>query len=618
MPSTHKPMSDFTGGPPPSSGNTGTGGGIGAGMPSGPSSPIAQPSAAATPSQNAEEFLVNYNEQFKDAEPTPFRDDVIQQTLSILIGKNKPNPLLIGPAGVGKTKIVEDIARRLANNDPGLPDNLQDYVIYELPLSNIVAGSSLVGEMEAKIQAVLDFLTEPKKKRILFIDEIHQLVESTNKQTYGQIAQIMKPTLSRGLIKCIGATTSQDASMLMDDPALNRRFSRVIVDELTKQQTTQILNSLTSSFIAHYNNKIAINTDLLPVITELADTYHVPGYHRPDTAITLLDRACGEALINRKIQEQLVANDPVLLQALKANPVVTLTEKVVKTTAIRLTTGNSKPESLDVDKLKQALSRIKGQDEAVKTIVRHLREFDMGLFEKTKPMTMLFIGPSGVGKTEVTKIISQELNGTQPLVLNMTEYNSPASINRIIGSPAGYVGYDSHQELPFDALESNPYQIILLDEFEKCHPAIQTLFMQAFDEGYIKTNKGQTIDFSKSIIIATTNACKQTVKRGLGFTSETSTEVNVSDLSKFFDIALLNRFYDRLTFNPISKETYAEILQETYIRQRERVLQNNRFTLEPVIPDDKLQELVDTSYNEEFGARPAERTAQTYIMDQVL
>ena len=190
---------------------------------------------------DAEELLINYNEKFKSAGPTLFRDQIVYQVCGVLIGKNKPNCVLVGPAGTGKTKIVEDLAWRLTTNDPILPDKLRGSVIYELPLSNIVSGSTLVGQMEQKLKTVMEFI-QADVKRILFIDEIHQLCG--DQQTYGKIAQIIKPFLARGEIRVIGATTSQEAGMLLDDPALNRRFSRIIVDEFTQSQTIEVLKSI--------------------------------------------------------------------------------------------------------------------------------------------------------------------------------------------------------------------------------------------------------------------------------------------------------------------------------------------------------------------------------------
>ncbi|MGN0552840.1 MAG: AAA family ATPase, partial [Oscillospiraceae bacterium] len=238
-----------------------------------------------TSENNAIEYLINYNECFKDEEPIMFRNGVIQQTLSCLIGKFKPNALLVGAAGVGKTKIVEDIARRIANDDSLIPEQLKGYTIYELPLSNIVSGSGLVGDVEKKTKNILEFAQDPENKVILFIDEVHVLIN--NNSTYEKIAQLMKPALARGNLKVIAATTLQESQNLMDDPAFNRRFTRIIVDELTKEQTKEVLLQIKNSMFEHYFRKIAISDKILDEVVTIAEEYKSMGAHRPDTAITL-------------------------------------------------------------------------------------------------------------------------------------------------------------------------------------------------------------------------------------------------------------------------------------------------------------------------------------------
>lgn len=572
-------------------------------------------------------LFINYNEKFKSEPKVLFRDEIIEQLLSILIGKDKPNGLLIGPAGTGKTAIVETIASMLENNDPLIPDQLKGYTIWELPLANVVAGASLVGQLEENVKMVVSAMEDPKQKAILFIDEIHQVI--TGGGTYDKIAQILKPALARGNMHVIGATTLQEANNLANDPAFNRRFSRVIVDELSRPQTIEILKNVKPAFINHYKN-IIINDDLLETVAVLADQYRPAGSHRPDNALTLLDRTIGEAVVNRKVQifnlQAKVDEDPndttaaTMLQAITSVPTIPITDNQIKKTAISLATGNSKRDTMDMDKVKESFSRIKGQDEACKEVIKMISRTESNLFPNSRPTTMLFIGPSGVGKTEISKIMATELTGQKPIILNMTEYSDPATINRIIGSPAGYVGSDSHAELPFDELESNPYAIILLDEFEKAHQSVQRLFYTVFDEGTLTDNHGKVIDFSKSIIIATTNAGYQELKTPMGFEqSKSSSKASIKELSKFFDPALVNRFTHKIYFNTISKETYKTILLETYIRESTRIMNDNvRIKLDATIPDDVLDELVEKSYHEAFGARPAFQTVKTYIEDQVL
>lgn len=570
------------------------------------------------------DFLIDYNKKFKAAQPVLFRDDVIYKTMAILIGKTKPNPLLIGPAGVGKTAIVEDIARRLANNDQTIPDKLKGYTIYELPLSAIVAGSGIVGQLEEKIQTVVDFINNPKNKAIVFIDEIHQLAGKS--QTYEKIAQILKPALARGEMHCIGATTTQEVKDLMDDPAFNRRFSRRIVEELSKAQTVEILTNMKGSFFSHYSNRILLDTAVCETTVALADTYRAAGSHRPDNAITLLDRACGEAIINRKKAELAAqaAGDMALLQALQSVPAIRLSEKQLKQTAISLMTGDAKCDDLDEDVLNNKLADIKGQEDVLSEIKDSLIRYSLHLYPQEKPLTFLFAGTSGVGKTEVAKIIAETLTGIKPITLNMTEYHSPASINRIIGSPAGYIGSDSHAELPFDILESNPYQVILLDEFEKGDKAVQRLFMSAFDEGFIKTSRGAIIDFSKSIIIATTNAGHKEIKNTLGFgnsssDSKPSRATIIKELSAWFDTELLNRFKYIHTFNELSEDIYREIIMNKYHKEIERIkADHRRFSFPDNIPDADMDEIVKKTYVPAFGARPASKAVQDYIEDMAI
>lgn len=611
-------LNNFTG-KPTGGGNAPTGGN-GTGVPTIPSPQM--------PANDPTDMLINYNERFAQSGTILYRDEVIQQTISVLIGKNKPNALLVGPAGVGKTKIIEDIAYRLQNNDPLIPDTLKGYTIYELPLQNVVAGASFLGQFEENVKAVVDFISDPKEKAILFIDEIHQLTEESSTSTYKKIAQILKPALARGDMKCIGATTTQEAKSLLTDPAFSRRFSQLTVDELTSEQTLEILINSKAGFFSHYNNKVTIDDDTLKTVVTFANEYKKAGNHRPDNALTLLDRSISDAIVDRKVKElnAQASGDQNLIQAFKSMPIIPLTERQIKKTAINLATGNSKPTDFDEDAINNALSRIKGQDNAVTKLVQALKEHNSPFYkytaaneEKNKPETFLFVGPSGVGKTEVTKIISKYITGTDPIVLNMTEYNSSASINRIIGAPPGYVGYTSNAELPFDILSTNPYQIILLDEFEKCDEAVKTLFMQAFDEGFITTSKGTVIDFSRAVIIATTNAGNQDFKKSLGFNAVDGTDASVADLSKFFDVALLNRFNHILTFNPISKETYREIVQETYKRDVTRILTDYpRTVILPEIPDDDLDEIVESTYEKNFGARPAAKAVKKYVLNQVL
>ena len=577
-----------------------------------PAFPVAQAN------DGIDQYLVNLNEKHKNSQPILYREAVIEQTMGILITAKKPNVILIGAAGVGKTAIAEDIARRITNNDPSVPDALKDHTLYELPLANLVAGAMYQGMVEENIKTVIEFLE--KSKAIVFIDEIHMLLSGDN--SYQKVAQILKPALARGTIKVVGATTSQEYKNLQTDPAFNRRFSRVLVDEFTQDQTKDILTTMIPVFVKHYGPLIQLGPDIIQTATIIADQYHAPGNHRPDTAITLLDRSIATAIMARKKQEQAAANDPNLLAAINAVPFIPVTESIIKKTARRIMMGVAKSNDFDVDELKQSMTVIKGQDDVVDHVLDKLYRRSLGLRTPKQPLSFLFAGPSGVGKTEITRIVARELTQCDPIILNMTEYNSSADITRIIGAPPGYVGYSEHSELPFDILETNPYQIILLDEFEKSHPSIQALFMSVLDDGVLTMAKGNTIDFSNSIIIATTNAGHTANAKTLGFTQSKavkSHQNDVSMLSKYFRPEILNRFSAIYTFNPISKETYREILQDKFLREKARLMKERPGTTLPdVIPDDVLDDMVDKTYAEEFGARPAAKAVNEFIEDCVM
>ena len=346
-------------------------------------------------SWNSTDFLINYNKKYKKSMPTMFRDSIIHQTLSCLIGKFKPNALLVGAAGVGKTKIVEDIARMLAANDPLIPDQLAGYTIWELPLSNIVSGSGIVGDIEEKTQAVLAFASNPKNKVILFIDEVHMLLSGI--RHYDSIAQMMKPVLARNDTKFICATTLQEVQNLMQDPAFNRRFTRLIVDELSQAQTIQVLQQLKNSMCEHYENKVVLTDDIIEEIISIADEYKTMGSHRPDNAITLLDRAMADAFINKKIEEKALLSSGAAKKSQRQNSSIELDAPSIRKVAMKIMTGNNEKTEFNIDELRSSLSVIKGQDKIVEYMIDVIERDNLNIFPRIKPLTLLFAGNSGVG-----------------------------------------------------------------------------------------------------------------------------------------------------------------------------------------------------------------------------
>lgn len=618
-------LSNFTPNDDDANNPTGSGGGSGA-----PNIVSVGPYAPATPSHNhaitggsdIDDMLINYNEEYKSSAPALFRDEIVTQTMSIISSSRKPNALLVGPAGVGKTAIVEEIARRIANQEASVPPQLVNTTIYELPIATLVAGAGIVGELENRITEIIKFAQDPGNDVLLFIDEIHIITDDSN-PTYSKIAQILKPALARGYLRVIAATTTGEAKRLDDDPAFKRRFSSVIVDELTSEQTRSILDVVLPGMLTHYENKVSVAPDVLDDIVTTADRLMSTG-HRPDTAITLLDRALSHSVISHHaaIQEAFASGNASYAQMLQQIVQIPLTSKRLNTIAMRLVTGQSQPPQLDVETLEHELSRLKGQENVLPRIVDALRRRELGIFPQTRPTSWLFAGASGVGKSETAKIIAKMVTGQKPILLNMAEFHDAHTINRIIGSPSGYVGSDSARERPFDTLASNPYRVIILDEFEKAHMSVQRLFLSALDTGEIQMANGPAVDLSRCIVIATTNAGRQKLSGSrMGFGEEKNTLSKQSlakELQKSFDAELLGRFDDLIAFMPLGANEYAEILRDEYDRQVARICAENPGMSFDPIDDGTIARLVEETWLVDQGARPAIRAIRSFIEDSLL
>ena len=596
------------------------GGGSGSSGPSIPLSALLGPTL--TGGSDINDMLINYNETYKSATPALFRDEIVTQTMSIISSSRKPNALLVGPAGVGKTAIVEEIARRIANKEASVPPQLANTTIYELPIATLVAGAGIVGDLENRITEIIKFAQDANNDALLFIDEIHLIADSNN-TTYAKIAQILKPAMARGYIRVIAATTMGEAKKLDDDPAFKRRFSSVIVDELTREQTRDILDIVLPGMLTHYQNKVTVAPDVLDEIVMTADRLMSTG-HRPDTAITLLDRALSHSVISHHaaIQEALASGNTTSAQMLQQITHIPLTAKRLNTIAMLLVTGQSQPPHLDVTALQTELSRLRGQEEVLPRIVDALRRRELNIFPSTRPTSWLFAGASGVGKSETATIISSMVTGQKPIILNMAEYHDSASINRIIGSPTGYVGSDSAKERPFDTLASNPYRVIVLDEFEKADMSVQRLFLSALDTGEIQMANGPAVDLSRCIVIATTNAGRQKLSGSqMGFGDHkhsVSKQSLTKELQKSFDAELLGRFDDLIAFMPLGADDYAQILRDEYDRQVKRICAERPDLSFDPIDDDTIARLVDETWLVDQGARPAIRAIRALIEDLLL
>lgn len=563
---------------------------------------------------------INMNDEAVSYDDALFRDDEIEQTINVLNQRKKPNVLLIGDAGVGKTQIAEQIAKDLNDNQTLASKRLNGYTLYNLPLENIVSGKSFVGQLEKELQDILAFMSNPENKAIVFIDEIHRLMG--NDETYNKIRQILKPALSRGDLKVIGATTTTESRKVLDDPAFKRRFTRISIPELTAEQTRVIIEKVKPTYETHFG--VELKNTLIPRLINLADEYKLANSKRPDNVLTLLDRVMTDAKT-----ELIKAQDIAGKQSLPKPKTLKLNENHLKRSArkmVNYTTHTSKTLHQD---LKDVLDeKIVGQQKAKDALVDAIKRKELSLFKSDKPDSFLFAGATGVGKTEIAKLISETLYGKNSLIrLNMTEYVDATSLNRIKGSPDGYVGSTSDKERPFDKMENNPHQVVLLDEFEKAHPNVQQYFMQALDEGFVETERGVTIDFSKAIVIATTNAgVDDLAKPQVGFGKKTISKKDLTQaLQQSFKPELINRFKRVIAFEPIEKEDYMKVIAVKYNELVKSLKEEQIFNISPEkIGSDHIddyafiKELTNKHFNPMLGARSAKDAVRALIEEKAI
>lgn len=574
-----------------------------------------------------EDLLINYNEKCKNEKPILYRDKQIFKTLATLSSKNKPNVILIGEAGCGKTKIVEDIARVIENNDEIIPKRLKNKKIYELPISSLMAETGIRGSLEEKLKKIIAFFEDESNNAILFIDEIHQLFKENN-PFIEDVSQMLKPVLARGNIRIIGATTVQESKHLLNDPALNRRFSDVIVPLLKREETINIIENILPEY--HKFHNVGLDPTNIKSLVDIAEKYKKVGMNRPDNAITLLDRCMADKALEFQIHKKniITSGNQTAISAIKNIPFPILSVSDIEKSAKNLLYGDERMDENSFNEtIKKLNSEIIGQNKMKEVLIKRLRSKNLGAFTEKKPLSLLFAGLTGTGKSQTAKILAKTFlcDENSIININMSEYHSPASINRIIGSPSGYVGYNSNKEMPLDSLEVNPAQIVLLDEFEKADSSVQKLFMQALDDGFIKMTTGKIINFSKAIVIATTNAgVNELSKNPIGLIKSEKSETNViKTLKKSFPVELLNRFTDIIFFDSISKDDYKNIIILKYnkiIKDMNKNLPNLTFTpqeIDNTLVSEDLENLIETSYNRIFNGRPAEKAVKEYIEEKI-
>ena len=509
------------------------------------------------------------------------RDKELNLIIETLIRKNKNNPLLVGDAGVGKTAIVEELVRRI--NLKEVPKSLQNKRIIMLEMGSLVAGTKYRGEFEEKLTKVIREL-ENNPNIILFIDEIHTMVNAGGAEGAINASDILKPYLARGKVKIIGATTTHEYNkFILKDKALNRRFELIKICEPSILETEEILNKIKPSFEKHYNIKITQKN--ISDIVHLTNRY-ISDRRNPDKSIDILDSVCAMKEVSNKtsniidsykykkeeiikLKEEMVKkndfvraleyhNEEVKIDKIlnkKMKQTIKITEQDILNLISRkcnIPIINKKNKYKELENF--LLNNLIGQDEAIKKIIKNMINFD-----EDKPLSLLLTGSTGVGKTETVKLISKFLN-INLLRLDMSEYNQDITINRLVGSSAGYVGYDDGAI--FDSIKMEPFTCILVDELEKASPSVMNLFLQILDEGFVTNAKGEKIDFKNTMIFMTSNV-KGTKK--IGFMESSNTYTN--DFSKEF----VARFTDIIEFNDITEDMLEAYLKKNNIKDKSLV-----------------------------------------------
>jgi ATP-dependent Clp protease ATP-binding subunit ClpC len=518
------------------------------------------------------------------------REEELQRLIQILLKKTKNNPILIGEPGVGKTAIVEGLAYKIANNEI---KELQNKQIIELTVSSILAGTSLRGELEKKLEDLIKQL-ENNYNIILFIDEIHTIMLDNT------ISNVLKPALARGQLTIIGATTTEEYYKYIEkDPALERRFQPILINEPTLEQTLQILENIIPSFEQHHNVKY--NKEILFNLIKLSQRY-IPNRNLPDKVIDLIDEAATYVKTEKN-------KNIVELEDIK--------EIISKQTGIPISKMDQS-ETNKIANLEELLkTKIIGQDEAIEKVSKIIKIAKAGLNISKRPYgVFLFLGPTGVGKTYFAKVLAETIfSGSEDIIrLDMSEFKEKHEVAKLLGAPPGYVGYEKDGILTL-AIKKNPYTVILLDEIEKAHPEVFDIFLQVFDEGHLKDSKGRTLVFYDTIIIMTSNIGSNLIfnliKENPNISNEELKQKLIPEILKFLRPEILNRIDEVIVFKPLNKESVIKII-ELELNEISKKIEENGGSL---IFTDKLKEyILNNAFDPSFGARNIKRFIQGKIL----
>ncbi|EIU7614909.1 ATP-dependent Clp protease ATP-binding subunit ClpA [Vibrio vulnificus] len=554
-------------------------------------------SDASSEENNSEErlesFATNLNQVAKDGHIDPLigRDKELERTIQVLCRRRKNNPLLVGEAGVGKTAIAEGLAWRIVEGS--VPDVIKDSVIYSLDIGSLLAGTKYRGDFEKRFKTILKQL-EKEKDAILFIDEIHTII-GAGAASGGQVdaANLIKPLLSGGKLRCIGSTTYQEYSNIFEkERALSRRFQKIDVVEPSLDDTTKILMGLKSKYEAHHD--VRYTNKALRAAVELSAKY-INERHLPDKAIDVIDEAGARSRLtpaSRRKKTVGVADIEAMVAKMARIP-----EKSVSSSDKDIL------KSLD-DKMKMLVF---GQDAAIDVLCEAIKLSRAGLGAENKPVgSFLFAGPTGVGKTEVTVQLSKLL-GIELLRFDMSEYGERHSVSRLIGAPPGYVGYDQGGLLT-DAVIKHPHAVVLLDEIEKAHPDIFNLLLQVMDNGTLTDNNGRKADFRNVILVMTTNAgVAETEKKSIGLIQQDHSHDAMAEIKKVFTPEFRNRLDNIIWFNSLDEAIIHQVVDK-FIVELQVQLDARGVSLE--VSEDARHWLANKGYDKAMGARPMSRVIQ--------
>jgi ATP-dependent Clp protease ATP-binding subunit ClpA len=543
-----------------------------------------------------ESFATNLNEMARQGRIDPLigRQGEVERTIQILCRRRKNNPLLVGEAGVGKTAIAEGLAKKIVDGEA--PEVLTDAVIYALDLGGLVAGTKYRGDFEKRLKAVLAQLKR-QPHAVLFIDEIHTVIGAGSASGgVMDASNLIKPVLASGELRCIGSTTYQEFRGIFEkDRALARRFQKIDIHEPSVDETVEILKGLKSRFEEHH--QVAYTLPSLRAAAELSDKY-INDRHLPDKAIDVIDEA-GANLQLRPPGKRKKRIDVTDVEAIVA--------KIARIPPKKVSTSDTESlRNLDRD-LKMV---VYGQDEAIEALTSAIRMIRSGLGPEEKPIgSFLFTGPTGVGKTEVTRQLARIL-GMELIRFDMSEYMERHTVSRLIGAPPGYVGFDQGGLLT-EAVTKHPHSVVLLDEIEKAHPEVFNLLLQVMDHGTLTDNNGRKADFRNVVLVMTTNAgAEDTSRRSIGFTEQDHSTDGLEALKRYFTPEFRNRLDAVVQFSSLSAETIASVVDK-FIFELEQQLAEKKVAL--TVDADARAWLAQKGYDPAMGARPMARVIQNHI-----